>query len=111
MLIGPLPFLSFKPRKILVHILTALVGSGFGCAVVSTFARSLQSVMKMGFENNINTYLTISGKKISEKKKQNSAKSNNIPSALEDHEKSDLDPDQDHLPKSDLRSRSDPDLT
>ena len=34
-----------------------------------------------------------------------------IPSALEDHEKSDLDPDQDHLPKSDLRSRSDPDLT
>ena len=32
-------------------------------------------------------------------------------SALEDHEKSDLDPDQDHLPKSDLRSRSDPDLT
>ena len=31
-------------------------------------------------------------------------------SALEDHEKSDLDPDQDHLPKSDLRSRSDPDL-
>ena len=32
-------------------------------------------------------------------------------SALEDHGKSDLDPDQDHLPKSDLRSRSDPDLT
>ena len=32
-------------------------------------------------------------------------------SALEDHEKSDLDPNQDHLPKSDLRSRSDPDLT
>ena len=32
-------------------------------------------------------------------------------SALEDHEKSDLDPDQDHLPKSDLRSRLDPDLT
>ena len=32
-------------------------------------------------------------------------------SALKDHEKSDLDPDQDHLPKSDLRSRSDPDLT
>ena len=34
-----------------------------------------------------------------------------VSSALEDHEKSDLDPDQDHLPKSDLRSRSDPDLT
>ena len=34
-----------------------------------------------------------------------------IASALEDHEKSDLDPNQDHLPKSDLRSRSDPDLT
>ena len=32
-------------------------------------------------------------------------------SALEDHEKSDLDPNQDHLPKSDLRLRSDPDLT
>ena len=32
-------------------------------------------------------------------------------SALKDHEKSDLDPDQDHIPKSDLRSRSDPDLT
>ena len=32
-------------------------------------------------------------------------------SALEDHEKSDLDPDQNHQPKSDLRSRSDPDLT
>ena len=34
-----------------------------------------------------------------------------VTSALEDHEKSDLDPDQDHLPKGDLRSRSDPDLT
>ena len=34
-----------------------------------------------------------------------------IHSALKDHEKSDLDPNQDHLPKSDLRSRSDPDLT
>ena len=34
-----------------------------------------------------------------------------LPSALKDHEKSYLDPDQDHLPKSDLRSRSDPDLT
>ena len=32
-------------------------------------------------------------------------------SVLEDHEKCDLDPDQDNLPKSDLRSRSDPDLT
>ena len=32
-------------------------------------------------------------------------------SALEDHEKSDLDPDHDHLPKCDLRSRSDHDLT
>ena len=31
-------------------------------------------------------------------------------SALEDHEKSDLDPDHDHLFKSDLRSRSDHDL-
>ena len=34
-----------------------------------------------------------------------------ICSALKDHEKSDLDPDEDHLPKSDLRSRSDSDLT
>ena len=32
-------------------------------------------------------------------------------SALQDHEKNDLDPDHDHLTKSDLRSRSDPDLT
>ena len=32
-------------------------------------------------------------------------------SALKDHEKSYLDLDQDHLPKFDLRSRSDPDLT
>ena len=30
-------------------------------------------------------------------------------SALEDHEKNDLDPDHDHLPKCDLRSRSDHD--
>ena len=32
-------------------------------------------------------------------------------SALEDHEKSDLDPDHDHLPKCDLRSRSVHDLS
>ena len=34
-----------------------------------------------------------------------------LPSALEDHDKSDLDPSHDHLPKCDLRSRSDHDLT
>ena len=34
-----------------------------------------------------------------------------LASALEDHEKNDLDPDYDHLPNYDLRSRSDHDLT
>ena len=32
-------------------------------------------------------------------------------SALQDHEKNDLDRDHNHLTKYDLRSRSDPDLT
>ena len=61
MLIGPLPFISLKPTKVSVYIMAALVGIGFGCVVVSTFARTFQSVKRMGFEDNINTYLIISG--------------------------------------------------
>ena len=47
---------------------------------------------------------------LSQSRRGNQSKSS-LPSVLEYHEKSDLDPDQDHLLKSYLRSRSDHDLT
>ena len=57
--------------------------------------------------------LQLLGSTDEEKKSQSEFHSvtSNMTSALQDHEKNDLDPDHDHLTKSDLRSRSDPDLT
>ena len=50
LLIGPLPFLRFQQTKTLVYIWAALVGIGFGCVVVSTFARSYSATKKMGYK-------------------------------------------------------------
>ena len=61
-LIGPLPFIHFQPTRATVYTYAALVGIGFGCVVVSTFGRSYKATKAMGFKDNINTYLMMSGR-------------------------------------------------
>ena len=62
LLIGPVPFVPIKLTEVSVYLLAAMVGIGFGCVQVSTFTRSYQTVNKLGFANNIDTNLIMSGK-------------------------------------------------
>ena len=62
-------------------------------------------------EHSILDNLAISDLQIITESSRSGPKFKPMISALEDHEKSDLDPDHDHLPTCDLRSRSDHDLT
>ena len=62
LLIGPVPFVPIELTEVSVYVLAAMVGIGFGCVQVSTFSRSYQTVNKLGFANNIDTNLIMSGK-------------------------------------------------
>ena len=42
----------------------ALVGAGYACIMVSTFARAQGAAARMGYPKDIDTYLLISGKNI-----------------------------------------------
>lgn len=59
--VGPLPFIPFKPYKELVQGMMALAGIAYACLVVSSFTRAQKRVLDMGYSNDINTYVMISG--------------------------------------------------
>jgi len=61
LLIGPLPYLPMKPSKELIQGMMALAGVAYSCMVVSSFSRAQTRVLEMGFADDINTYVMISG--------------------------------------------------
>ena len=63
MLIGPIPFLPLSPSVDLTWGAASIIGLGYGMVIVSTFGRSQRAAIKMGYSNDIDTYLIISGTK------------------------------------------------
>ncbi len=64
--IGPAPFFpGISPSVNLAYGMTAVVGSGYGLVLMSSFARVYKTAIRKGYEDTINTYLIISGARIS----------------------------------------------
>jgi hypothetical protein len=61
--IGPLPFLSIKPTLTLITAMMAMYGFGYAPIKVSSFVRSQNAAVTIGFGDDIQTYSLISGKK------------------------------------------------
>lgn len=59
--IGPLPFMLLEPYKSLIQGMMALAGIAYSCMVVSSFSRAQVRVLQLGFADDINTYVMISG--------------------------------------------------
>merc|ERR1719273_2667787 len=61
MFIGPLPIFPIIPYKSLIQGMMCLAGFAYSCMVVSSFSRAQRRVLDMGFADDINTYVMISG--------------------------------------------------
>jgi hypothetical protein len=61
LLIGPIPFLPLTPSVPLIQGAVALSGLGYGMVLVSTFGRSQKAAIRKGYNDDIDTYLIISG--------------------------------------------------
>ena len=59
--LGPLPFLDIEPSVSLIQGVCGAVGIGYAMIGTSSFMRAQSAAMKLGFEDNIKTYIMISG--------------------------------------------------
>ena len=59
--LGPLPFLAIEPQLSLIRGACAAVGLGYAMTATSSFIRAQSAAIKLGYEDNINTYIMISG--------------------------------------------------
>ena len=59
--VGPVPFISLETSLSVINVMVALVGFGYGLVMVSSFGRSQRAALSLGFADDINTYIMISG--------------------------------------------------
>ena len=62
--IGPVPFIGLVPTVPRIYGMVTLAGFAYALVVVSTFARCQGSAMKLGYKDDVSTYLLISGEVI-----------------------------------------------
>ncbi len=63
LLIGPAPFLkNLVPTTSLIQGTGAVLGTGYGMVVVSTFGRSQSAAIRHGYNDDLDTYMFISSK-------------------------------------------------
>ena len=62
--LGPLPILEVETQLSLIQGMVAVVGLGYGMIVTSSFCRAQATALQLGYDDNINTYLVISGNQI-----------------------------------------------
>ena len=60
--VGPVTFMPVAPQKHLMQAMMALAGAAYAAVVVSSFSRAQKRVLDMGFVDDINTHVMISGK-------------------------------------------------
>ena len=59
--VGPVPFIPLETSLSVINVMVALVGFGYGLVMVSSFGRSQRAALNLGFADDINTYIMISG--------------------------------------------------
>ena len=61
LLIGPVPFLPLVPTVPLIQGAMTICGLGYGMILVSAFGRSQRAAIWKGYNDDMDTYLIISG--------------------------------------------------
>ena len=59
--VGPVPFIAIDTKLSIIQGMAALVGLGYASIVVSSFARSQRAALNLGYADDINTYMAITG--------------------------------------------------
>ena len=59
--VGPAPFIEIETKLSIIQGMAALVGFAYASIVVSSFGRSQRAAMNLGYADDINTYMAISG--------------------------------------------------
>ena len=60
--LGPVPFINMQTQLGLIQGAVGLIGLGYGMVATSSFGRAQASAIRLGYEDNISTYIMISGK-------------------------------------------------
>ena len=61
--LGPVSFLPMEPQLNIIQGMVSLVGIGYAMIGTSSFCRAQAAALKLGYQDDISTYLMISGKK------------------------------------------------
>ena len=60
--VGPLSFLDIEPQVGIIQGVLVMVGLGYAMIGTSSFCRAHAAAIKLGYQDNISTYIMISGK-------------------------------------------------
>ena len=61
--LGPVPFSPLETNLSIIKGMAVLVGVGNGLLMVSSFGRTQRAALNLGYADDINTYIIISGKR------------------------------------------------
>ena len=59
--LGPVPFIPVETKLSIIQGMVALVGFGYALVMVSSFGRAQTAALNLGYADDINTYIMISG--------------------------------------------------
>ena len=59
--VGPVPFIPIETKLSMIQGMAGLAGFAYASLVVSSFARAQRAAMNLGYADDIDTYIAISG--------------------------------------------------
>ena len=59
--LGPVPFISVETQLSIIQGMVGLVGFGYALVMVSSFGRAQSAALSLGYADDLNTYIMISG--------------------------------------------------
>ena len=59
--VGPVPFIAIETKLSIIQGTAAVLGFAYASIVVSSFGRSQRAALNLGYADDINTYMAISG--------------------------------------------------
>ena len=60
--LGPVPFIPVETQLSIIQGMVGLVGFGYALVMVSSFGRAQSAALSLGYADDLNTYIMISGK-------------------------------------------------
>ena len=59
--LGPVPFIPVETQLSVIQGMVAMVGFGYALVMVSSFGRAQSAALNLGYADDLNTYIMISG--------------------------------------------------